>query len=42
MHCCISTATVVTRTPHNVTLYLHFLSCYFKAIDTCFKRFGGI
>ena len=27
-HCCVSTATVVTRTLHNITFYLHTLSCY--------------
>jgi hypothetical protein len=26
MHCCFSTATMVTRTSHNVTLHLHVLS----------------
>jgi hypothetical protein len=27
MRCCFSTATVVTRTRHNVTLYIHCLFC---------------
>ena len=27
-HCCVSTATVVTRTRHSVTRRLHCLSCY--------------
>jgi hypothetical protein len=28
MHCCISATTFVTRTRHNVTLYVHYQSCY--------------
>jgi hypothetical protein len=28
MHCCVSTATVVTRTRHSVTLHAHCLSCF--------------
>ena len=26
MHCCFSTETIVTRTSHNITLYVHGLS----------------
>jgi hypothetical protein len=37
--CCFSTATIVTRTRFNITLYLHFLSCYYlldeEKICTC-------
>jgi hypothetical protein len=28
MHCCVSTTTMVTRVRHNVTLYVHCLSCF--------------
>jgi hypothetical protein len=27
-HCCVSTATIVTRTCYNVTLYVYYLSCF--------------
>jgi hypothetical protein len=35
MHCCLSTATKDKWPRHNVTLYVHFLSCYVLETSVC-------